>query len=213
MEITLQNAFRTFGAYESGQDFVRSTNGRASEKAGEIGAQRGGDNSDSDTVTISEEARALFLGGKSQETGPSEEPELPREKEDREGTASPERSSVNFDRLTPEEKQQVAKLKRIDRKVRAHEMAHKAVGGAYVRGGPNFEYAVGPDGRRYAVGGSVRIDVSPASSPQATVIKARIVRQAAMAPGDMSGSDRQVAAAASRMEAEAREELRQQGNG
>jgi hypothetical protein len=171
-----------------------------------------------DTVAISEEARARFLGNGTSKDEPlgeesDKQPGLSLGKEDATGDNPGERSRVDADNLTPEEKEKVAELKRIDRRVRSHEMAHKAAGGPYVRGGPSFDYVTGPDGKRYAVGGSVSIDSGPASSPQATIIKARIVRQAAMAPGDMSGSDRQVAAAATRMEAQARAELRQEAGG
>lgn len=110
--------------------------------------------------------------------------------------------------LDPKEEAEVEQLKERDREVRAHEQAHVAAGGQYVRGGIQFEYATGPDGKRYAVGGEVSIDTSPIpGDPQATILKAQVVRRAALAPAQPSSADRSVAATASRMEAEARRDL------
>ena len=113
--------------------------------------------------------------------------------------------------LTPEEQKQVKELKRRDREVRQHEQAHKAAAGQFAQGGPSFEYEIGPDGRRYAVGGSVAIDTSKVQNdPEATIRKAQQVKRAALAPKDPSSQDRKVAAEASRLEAEARKELVEQ---
>ena len=110
--------------------------------------------------------------------------------------------------LEPHEQAEVDRLRERDREVRTHEQAHAAAGGQHVRGGVQLEYATGPDGRRYAVGGEVSIDTSPVSGdPQATVLKAQAIRRAALAPSQPSGQDRSVAASASRMEAEARRDL------
>lgn len=98
--------------------------------------------------------------------------------------------------LTEEEKAQVEALKARDREVRAHEQAHAAVGGAYA-GAPTYEYQVGPDGNRYAVGGSVSIDTAPVDGdPEATIDKLEQVKAAALAPAEPSGQDRAVAAQA-----------------
>ncbi len=113
--------------------------------------------------------------------------------------------------LTPDQQRRVTELKSRDREVRSHEQAHLAAAGPYARGGPSYEYSIGPDGRQYAVGGEVQIDVSPvAGDPEATIRKAQVVRAAASAPAEPSGQDRQVAAAAAQMEAKARAELQQQ---
>ena len=107
--------------------------------------------------------------------------------------------------LTEEEKEVVAKLQARDREVRAHEAAHAAAGGQYA-GAPTFTYQQGPDGRRYAVGGEVSIDLSPGSTPEETERKADQVRAAALAPADPSGQDRAVAAAAAQLKAQAQAE-------
>lgn len=106
-----------------------------------------------------------------------------------------------------EVQQEVRQLKARDREVRAHEAAHASVGGQYA-GTPFFQYQKGPDGRRYAVGGEVSIDVSAVpDNPQATIRKLETVRAAALAPADPSAQDRQVAARATALIAEARRQL------
>jgi hypothetical protein len=109
--------------------------------------------------------------------------------------------------LSAEEKKQVVDLKKRDREVKAHEAAHMAAGGGYVRGGASYSYQTGPDGKRYAVGGEVSIDTSAEDDPNATIRKMQTVRSAALAPANPSGQDRSVAAAASAMEAKARQQL------
>ncbi|MEE9258122.1 MAG: putative metalloprotease CJM1_0395 family protein [Nitrospinaceae bacterium] len=113
--------------------------------------------------------------------------------------------------LSKEERQVLEQLRARDREVRAHEQAHLAVAGGYARGGPKFEYQTGPDGKRYAVGGEVSIDTSKVpGDPQATLVKAQVIRRAANAPRNPSAQDRQVAAQATRLETEARRELAEQ---
>jgi hypothetical protein len=106
--------------------------------------------------------------------------------------------------ISPEEKQVVNDLKRRDTEVKAHEAAHMAAGSGIVQGGASYEYQSGPDGKMYAVGGEVQIDVSAESSPEATIQKMQQVRAAALAPAQPSGTDRAVAAQASQIEAQAR---------
>lgn len=113
--------------------------------------------------------------------------------------------------LSPEEQQVVKDLKERDAEVRAHEQAHAAVGGQYA-GSPQYDYQTGPDGRRYAVGGQVSIDISAESDPQATIQKMQIVRRAAMAPAEPSAQDYKVAAAATQKEQQARAELNKESD-
>ena len=115
-------------------------------------------------------------------------------------------STKNTDQLqlTDEEKQKVTELKKRDREVRAHEQAHKAAGGQYVIGGPNFTYVTGPDGIRYANSGEVSIDTSEIpDDPKATARKMKQVQRAALAPLKPSAQDHHVATQAKRNEAEA----------
>ncbi len=110
--------------------------------------------------------------------------------------------------LSEEERREVEELKRRDREVRAHEQAHLAAAGGYATGGARYTYKMGPDGKRYAVGGEVPIDVSEVpGNPQATLQKAMTVRRAALAPSNPSAADRSIAARASMMAAKARQEM------
>lgn len=111
---------------------------------------------------------------------------------------------------TPTYQAAISELQQIDRRVRAHEMAHLLSGDGVVRGGASFTYTRGPDGKNYAVGGEVPIDASPGRTPQETLDKARAIERAALAPVDPSPQDRRVAALAQQMAAEASLELAQQ---
>ena len=107
--------------------------------------------------------------------------------------------------LTDEEELEVQELKVRDREVRAHEAAHKAAAGNLVKGGASFSYTTGPDGRRYAQGGEVSIDVSPVKGdPQATARKMERVQKAALAPAVPSAQDRRIAARAAAVARQAR---------
>ncbi len=103
---------------------------------------------------------------------------------------------------------QAQRLQQVDAEVRAHEQAHIAAAGPYARSGPQYIYAVGPDGRLYAVGGSVAVDLKPVpGNPEATLRKARALLRAAFGPTQPSAADLRVAAAAYRLEMQARREL------
>lgn len=116
--------------------------------------------------------------------------------------------------LSEDDQDTVQKLKARDREVRAHEQAHLSAGGGLITRGASYTYQSGPDGQQYAVGGEVGIDVSPVpNDPAATLRKAEQIRRAALAPSDPSGQDRAVAAEASRLAAEARQELARQAYG
>lgn len=125
----------------------------------------------------------------------------------------PEKSSSSDKQLTEEEQKQIDELKARDREVKTHEQAHIAAGGSYVKGGATYDYQTGPDGKQYAVGGSVNIDTSPVDGdPEATIAKAQVVIKAALAPAEPSGQDQKVASAARQMMNEARKELTSQNN-
>lgn len=115
--------------------------------------------------------------------------------------------------LSPEARQQLQELKARDAEVRAHERAHMAAAGEHAVGGPQYDYQTGPDGRQYAIGGKVDIDTSAVpGDPEASEEKARQIRRAALAPGQPSAQDMQVAAEASRLENQSRMESRQDGD-
>lgn len=105
---------------------------------------------------------------------------------------------------------EIAKLVSRDQEVRAHEQAHAAVGGAYA-GAPTYTFTRGPDGKRYAVGGEVSIDVSAVpNDPEATLRKMEIVLRAALAPAEPSAQDLRVASQAQAQMTQARAELAEQ---
>lgn len=111
------------------------------------------------------------------------------------------------DDLTPEQEKQVQELKQRDQEVRAHEQAHATVGGSYASA-PSYEYTVGPDGKRYAIGGEVQIDASPVrDNPEATIRKMEIVIRAALAPAEPSPQDLAVARSAQQTRMQAQREL------
>lgn len=94
--------------------------------------------------------------------------------------------------------------------MRAHEQAHKSVGGPYA-GAVSFDTVTGPDGREYAVGGEVQIDASAVrGNPEETIRKMEIVIRAALAPAEPSPQDVQVAAQAQQTKLQAQAELRQE---
>lgn len=113
--------------------------------------------------------------------------------------------------LSSEEQAEVDRLRDRDVEVRAHEQAHAARGGHHA-GAPQYEYEMGPDGQRYAVGGKVSIDTAAVQGdPEATLRKMETVRAAANAPAEPSSQDRAVAAEAARTEQKARAELAEEG--
>ena len=100
------------------------------------------------------------------------------------------------------------RLSIIDVTVRAHEQAHMVLLGPYARAGPQYSYIILPDGRRFAVGGSVAVDLKPVpNNPEATIRKAKAVRRAAYAPMQPSSADMHIAAKAYRVEKQAKREL------
>ncbi len=122
--------------------------------------------------------------------------------------------SENADETNPQQqqldRQAIAELSSRDADVRSHEQAHASVGGAYA-GSPSFTMQRGPDGKSYAVGGEVGIDVSSVpNDPAATISKMEVVMRAALAPADPSAQDLRVAAQAQGLASAARAELAQQ---
>nr|WP_320049061.1 putative metalloprotease CJM1_0395 family protein [uncultured Desulfuromonas sp.] len=165
-------------------------NGTAAPVSDPGATQASGEDGSSVAEEQSEPVKEMNEG---QETAESGESEQGRE------SSSPQ--------LTEDEQQQVQDLAQRDREVQVHEAAHAAVGGTYT-GSPSLTYETGPDGKRYAVSGEVNVDMSAIpGDPQATMEKADVIRAAALAPAQPSSQDRNVAAQASRMRAQAQAEL------
>ncbi|HUE90826.1 putative metalloprotease CJM1_0395 family protein [Pseudomonas sp.] len=120
----------------------------------------------------------------------------------REGEPSPQQQRL--------EQLEIAELVSRDQEVRAHEQAHSAVGGRYA-GAPTYTFSRGPDGKRYAVGGEVSIDVGAVpNNPEATLRKMEIVLRAALAPAEPSAQDLRVASQAQAQMTQARVDLVEQ---
>jgi len=161
-----------------------------------------------DQVSLSpgalEAAEALPPVEESQDTTDTEDalhtaPDASEEEEDREKRGE----------LSPKEQQLVSKLRARDMEVRAHEAAHIGASGG-LAGGASYSYQSGPDGKRYAVGGEVKISSPRTSDPQQTLANAEKMRAAAMAPASPSGQDRAVAAQATAMISRARAAVAQE---
>lgn len=107
--------------------------------------------------------------------------------------------------LDPKEQALIQELELRDQEVRAHELAHKSAG-AGVTSAATFTYQQGPDGKQYAIGGEVQIQIAPGNTPEETIRRAKQVIAAATAPADPSAADMRAAGLASQMEQEARAE-------
>ncbi|RDL46091.1 catalase [Marinomonas piezotolerans] len=139
------------------------------------------------TVSISEEAQALLDDDKANAGDQNEKSSADAVDK----STSTDADSSN--ELSEDEQNKVAELKSRDQEVRTHEQAHASAGGQYA-GSPSYDYEQGPDGKRYAVGGEVQIDVSPIpNNAQATIDKMKQVYRAALAPSEPSAADRAVA--------------------
>ena len=104
----------------------------------------------------------------------------------------------------------INELERRDKEVRSHELAHASVGGSFT-GAPNYSFETGPDGKKYAVGGEVSVDLSTiAGNPAATIAKMQKVHSAALAPANPSAQDTKVAASAIKIILQAQSELQAQ---
>jgi len=126
-------------------------------------------------------------------------------------TSAPEPQRQSATAVDPAEQRRLRELAARDTQVRTHERAHLAAAGGLANGGARLQMTRGPDGRQYATGGEVSIDVAPVpGDPQATIDKAEKIRRAALAPAEPSQADRAVAARATAMANEARIELQRE---
>ncbi len=106
----------------------------------------------------------------------------------------------------------IKQLQKRDQEVRQHELAHASTGGS-ATGAPSYSFEVGPDGKKYATGGEVSVDLSSVpGDPHATITKMQKVHAAALAPANPSTQDTRVAASASRIILQAQSEILTQQN-
>lgn len=95
-----------------------------------------------------------------------------------------------------------------DGEVRHHERSHVRTLGPYATTPIMYDTARGPDGEVVATGGKIGVDLNPVpGDPQATLTKARVVLNAAHAPGSPSAADMRVAAEAYRVAQQAQDEI------
>lgn len=119
------------------------------------------------------------------------------EKADAEGLANraeavedPVSLSINPDEvgLTDSEKAYLKRLQQADAAVRSHEGLHfRAAGG--LGDLPNYQTVTGPDGKQYAVAGSVNVSTTSGVSDERKARELETLGIAATAPGDASAAD------------------------
>lgn len=149
------------------------------------------DNDINDEATISDEAKALFEKDKtnSVQGQPSSD-----EAQENKNTTTQSKND-----LTPEQEQEVAKLKARDAEVKTHEQAHLSAASGISASAPTYTYETGPDGEKYAIGGEVSITVVQTGNPQKDLQSAQTMRAAALAPSQPSSQDLSVARNADKM--------------
>jgi len=124
---------------------------------------------------------------------PGRAPEMGRESSDVSTGVKPDAN-----RQRNQDTVELQKLGQRDIEVRQHEQMRLATRGSYTRSGPLYDYRLGPDGRLYAVGGGVTLDVSPVpESPPSTMTKMEQIRRAVLTPGQLSARDYSAASRAS----------------
>ena len=101
------------------------------------------------------------------------------------------------------------KLQARDAKVRNHEAAHVMAAGGQAVGMPTYTYQTGPDGKRYAIGGSVNISMTTTGDAEQNARQANKAYRAAMATGEPSPRDMQAASRARANVMEAGRDMRQ----
>ncbi len=131
----------------------------------------------------------------------------PEQGDERVGRSRRDDAAVAGKRLAPEAEAILRKLRTRDGKIKAHYSAQAAAGGAQ-SSVASYRYTMGPDGQRYATDGSISFQMDTQGSPQRTASQARAVRMAALAPANAGPQDIAVAAAAMRVELDARARVR-----
>ena len=170
-------------------------------------------------VTQREEGKGEAVGGRGYvyQTGPDGKryaigtaPHVVEEEangENAEATASSGNGAEAADGTEAGESEQemLRKLQQRDAKVRGHEAAHVMAAGGQASM-PTYNYQTGPDGRRYAVGGSVNISMISTGDSEQTARQAQKAYRAAMATGEPSSADMQAATRAMARAAEAKQD-------
>lgn len=166
-------------------------------------------NANVDFASISEQAEiantSISEQGENQGQDDTEKPQNSAQESKEQNGPTDEEEQTRAQEL--EQEQVISELKSRDQEVRTHEAAHSSVGGS-ITGSPNFSYEQGPDGKRYAVGGEVSVDLSLVrGDPRATIAKMQKVHAAALAPVHPSIQDTRVASTATQLMLQAQSEL------
>lgn len=85
----------------------------------------------------------------------------------------------------------IDKFENLDAKTKTHEQAHASSGTTTAP--IQYNYQVGPDGRLYATGGSVRLDTTIPEDEGAANAKLEELKDASSAPSELSAADAQIA--------------------
>ncbi|MDC0932407.1 putative metalloprotease CJM1_0395 family protein [Arcobacteraceae bacterium] len=83
------------------------------------------------------------------------------------------------------------KFRNKDSEIRTHEQAHASIG--HTTSPISYNYQEGPDGKMYAVGGSVRLDTSIPDEPTAAAFKLEMIQKAALGVTNLSSADGAIA--------------------
>lgn len=94
--------------------------------------------------------------------------------------------------LSQSDQELLQRLQARDAKVRNHEAAHVMAAGGQASL-PTYEYQLGPDGRRYAIGGAVNLSILSTGEAGADARQAGRALRAALATGEPSAKDIQAA--------------------
>lgn len=207
-DLGLLSAYSTYAinsanVYKSGQ--ITPVQEQQELGAGKISASNPLTGEINDEAIISDRAMALLAS----EKGASLEGQAQKDSELKEQD-SKEKPSNSSQELTPEQKQEVSELKARDAEVKAHEQAHMAAASGINASAPSYDYQIGPDGKKYAVGGEVSISFTQSSDPEENIKNAETMKAAALAPAQPSSQDLSVARNADQMIAEAKQELSEQ---
>ena len=109
-----------------------------------------------------------------------------------------EQSVVNGNLDKNDYERVLEKFKNMDAKVRAHEQTHASLTNTTTP--IQYNYQMGPDGKMYAVGGSVRLDTSIPNDPKAAINKLDSLISSSTSSGlSMSEADSNIAISANLM--------------
>jgi hypothetical protein len=97
------------------------------------------------------------------------------------------------------QQQQIQQLKQRDAEVRQHEAKHTSNPELIAVGAPKYTYVIGPDGKAYAVGGSVTVSTGKPRNAEDAMRKAMALKSSAMGVGEPSTQDMGAAISANTM--------------